>query len=89
MVLNFLSYFRDFHGLFNGFSCILNGTKFLIKVRKPHFKLRKALFKRGLERNRKSKNDLEFDVEKNVWIIFLNKIFCLKEIILLMYAMQC
>jgi hypothetical protein len=29
--------------------------KFHIKVRKPHFKLRKALFKRGLERNCKSK----------------------------------
>ena len=38
-------------------------TQFHIKVRKPHFKLQKALFKRGLERNCKSKNVLEFDVE--------------------------
>ena len=29
-----------------------------------NFKLRKALFKRGLERSRKIKNILEFDVEK-------------------------
>ena len=36
---------------------------FFSKVRKPHFKLRKALLKRGLERNCKNKNILEFDVE--------------------------
>ena len=35
------------------------------KARKPHFRLRKALFKRGLERNGKSKDVLEFDVEKD------------------------
>ena len=42
-----------------------SSTKFHFKVRKPHFKLRKALFKRGLERNGKNKNVLEFDVEKD------------------------
>ena len=41
-----------------------SSTKLHIKVRKPHFNPRKALFKRGLERNFKSKNVLEFDVEK-------------------------
>ena len=42
-------------------------TKFHIKVR---VNLRKTLFKRGLERNCKSKNVLEFDVEKDGGIIF-------------------
>jgi hypothetical protein len=32
--------------------------------------LRNALFKRGLERNGKNKNGLEFDVEKDGGIIF-------------------
>ena len=45
-------------------------TKFHFKIRKPYFKLRKAFFKRGLERNCKNKNVLEFDVEKDVGIIF-------------------
>ena len=47
-----------------------SSTKFYIKVRKPHFKLRKALFKRGLERNCKNKNVLEFDVEKDGGVVF-------------------
>ena len=42
----------------------------MLKVRKPHFKLRKAIFKRRLERNFKIKNALEFDVEKDGWVIF-------------------
>jgi hypothetical protein len=45
---------------------------------KPHFKMRKALFKRGLERNCKNKNVLEFDEEKNCKMflrIFKKKIF--------------
>ena len=42
-----------------------SSTKFHFKVRKHHTKLRKALFKRGLERNGKNKNVLEFDVEKD------------------------
>ena len=45
-------------------------NKLHIKVRKPNFKLRKALFKRGLERNCKNKDVLEFDVEKNDRIFF-------------------
>ena len=48
-----------------------SSTLFHLKVRKPNFKLRKALFKRGLERNRKNKNVLEFDVEKIRWDFFL------------------
>ena len=61
-----------------------SSTKFHIKVRKPHFKLRKVLFKRGL----KSKNVLEFDVEKDGGIIFekknsLKKIILLREFIIL------
>ena len=36
---------------------------------KPHFKLRTALFKRGLERNCKRNNVLEFDIEKDGGII--------------------
>ena len=44
-------------------------TEFHIKVRKPNFKLQKALFKRGLERNCKSKNVLEFELEKDGRII--------------------
>ena len=59
-----------------------NSTKFLFKVRKPYFKLRKALFKRGLEKNGKNKNVLEFDVEKDGGIIFLTK-KCLRKLILL------
>ena len=46
-----------------------SSTKFHFKVRKPPFKLWKALFKRGLERNSKNKNILEFDVEKDGGII--------------------
>ena len=42
-----------------------SSAKFHLKVRKPYFKLRKALFKRGLERNFKSKYVLEFDIEKD------------------------
>ena len=38
-----------------------------------HFKLRKELFKRDLERNGKSKNILEIDVEKDDGIIFWKK----------------
>ena len=45
---------------------------------KFHFKLRKAL-KRDLERNCKSKNDLEFDVEKDDEFFF-EKNNCLKKI---------
>ena len=43
-----------------------SSAKFHLKVRKPYFKLRKALFKRGLEKNGKIRNVLEFDVEKMV-----------------------
>ena len=63
-------------------------TKFYIKVRKPHFQLQKALFKRGFERNFKNNNVLEFDVEKDGGIIFKDKYFCLKKIILLVGAMN-
>ena len=48
----------------------ISSTKFHFKVSKPHFKLRKALFKRGLDRNGRNKNLLEFDVEKYGRIIF-------------------
>jgi hypothetical protein len=44
-----------------------SSTKFHIKVRK----LWKALFKRSLERNCKSKNVLEFEVEKEGTIFFV------------------
>ena len=37
-----------------------SSTKIHFKVRTPYFKLRKALFNRGLERNSKIKNVLEF-----------------------------
>ena len=47
---------------------------------KPHFKLRKALFKRGLERNNKSKIVSESDVEKYGGIIFFLKYFVLLSI---------
>ena len=50
-----------------------SSTKFHIKVRKPHFKLRKALFTKGLERNCKNKNTLEFDIEKDDLIFFKKK----------------
>ena len=46
-----------------------SGTKFHIKVRISHFKLRKALSKKGLERNSKNKNVLEFDVVKDGGVI--------------------
>ena len=37
-----------------------SSTNFNFKVKKHHFKLRKALFKRGLERNSKNKNVLDY-----------------------------
>ena len=43
---------------------VLSSSKFHFKVRKPHFKLWKSLFKRGLGRNSKIKNVLEFDIKK-------------------------
>ena len=46
-----------------------SSTKFHFKVRKLYFKMWKALFKRGLVRNGKSKDVLEFDVEKEGGII--------------------
>ena len=51
-----------------------NSTKSHMKIRNPHFKLRKALFIRGLERNGKNKNFLEFDEEKDGVIILCKKI---------------
>ena len=60
-------------------------TKFNIKVRKPHFKLRKALFKRDLERNYKSKNVLEIDIEKMKGLLKKQNKKDLKKIIRLKY----
>ena len=45
--------------------------KFNFKVRKSHLKQRKVLFKRGLERYCRSKNALEFDVEKDGKIVYI------------------
>ena len=47
-----------------------SSTKFHIKVKKSHFKLRKSLFKKGLERNCKSKYVLKFDIEIDSWNFF-------------------
>ena len=47
--------------------------------RKSHFKLQTVLFKRGLERNSKTKKFLEFDVEKDYGIIFYKKIMLKKD----------
>ena len=47
-----------------------SSIKFHFKVRKPRFKPRKALFKRGLERNGKNKNVLEFQGKKD------GRVFC-------------
>ena len=41
-----------------------------LSIMKPDFKLRKTLFKKGLERNCKNKNVLEFDVKKVLGIFF-------------------
>ena len=60
-----------------------SSTKFHIKVKKPHFKLRKALFKKGLERNFKIKNVLEFDLEKEDNRIIFEKEKKFKKIIVL------
>ena len=48
-------------------------------MRKPHIQLRKSLFKRGLERNGKIKNILEFDEEKDGGIIFGRKQILFKK----------
>ena len=63
---------RKYWGKFH-FRISKSSTKFHFKVRKSHFELREALFKKGLERNGKYKNVLEFDVEKMVEIFM---IFC-------------
>ena len=41
--------------------------------KEPHLKLRNALLIRGIERNCKNKNVLEFDVEKDGGIVFFRK----------------
>ena len=57
-----------------------SSTKFHIQIRKPHFKLRKALFKSGLERTRRSKNVLEFEVKKKlVGLCFEERILFKKD----------
>ena len=60
----------------------ISSTKFHFKVWKPHFILRKALFKKGLERNGKNKNFLEFDVETGGGFFFEENYFWLNKNIL-------